>query len=325
MVCAMLAGGLAATTLAAGPVYSIYEIQNTTDVQGRSPLEGQVVDCLGGIVTHKYGGFRPKLTIQDPNSPTGWGAIQVKDWLTGAPLFNKASVGDWVTLSNVFVEEFRGNTILQCFGDYQPTLTVVSTDNPIPEPLEVSPAEIASPVRDAYGDWYVQTHDAERYEHMLVKVRNVVVTQLDLGKATDNYVLEDLDAQSPSSCWATDYMNEDSQGNYHPHVQIGRQFCSVRGILEQYTNLREGWDYYQLVTTATGDLSIARQADFDNSCVVDLLDFRTLAGYWGTKSCDDQPQACEGADLDGDGAIGLGDLALFSHQWLGPSDEYEWQ
>ena len=48
---------------------SIYEIQHTTDANGISPQNGNVVDCLGGIVTHKPPTGRPRLIIQDPNYP----------------------------------------------------------------------------------------------------------------------------------------------------------------------------------------------------------------------------------------------------------------
>jgi hypothetical protein len=163
-------------TAVGASAYSIYEIQYTSEPNGSSPLEGQVVDCLGGIVTHKFGGFKPKLTIQDPNFPDGWGAIQVKDWVNGA-LYDEASVGDWVMISNAFVEEFRGNTTLQCMAEFAPTLTVVSHGNPIPEPLEITARTIAAPVPDLFGDWYVPDHSAEKYEHMRLRIRKVIVTE----------------------------------------------------------------------------------------------------------------------------------------------------
>jgi len=48
---------------------SIYEIQYTTDANGTSPHDGNIVDCLGGIVTHIPPTGRPRLIIQDPNYP----------------------------------------------------------------------------------------------------------------------------------------------------------------------------------------------------------------------------------------------------------------
>jgi hypothetical protein len=300
-------------TAAAG-VYSISEIQYTTDPDGRSPLEGQVIDCRGGIVTHMFPGGKPKLTIQDPNRPFAWGAIQVKDGLTGAPLFHQASVGDWVTISNVYVEEYRGNTTLQCLPANNPTLTVLSHNNPLPRPLAVTPEQIAAPASDGSGDWYVKTHDSEKYEHMRLKVVKVSVEEMNLGKAADNYVLQSV--QDPNAnCWASDYMNADAPGDYHPSVSTGQRFCSVEGILEQYTSIKDGWDYYQLLTTTAQDISVSQIADFDEDCDVDFVDFRLFAERW-LANCGNNPADCAGSDLNGNGTVGVGDLTLLADHWL---------
>lgn len=308
---------VAAPVTATARVYSIFEIQYTTEPDGRSPLEGQVVDCLGGVVTHKFAGGKPKLTLQDPDHPSAWGAIQVKDGLAGAPLFHEVSIGDWVTLSNVYVEEFRGNTTLQCLPDNNPTLTIVSRDNPLPEPLVVTPEQIASPVEDPLGDWYVATHEAEKYEHMRLRVVKVVVGAMNLGKAADNYVLQSIpdSNESPASCWATDYMNADTTDDYHPYVSAGQRFCRVEGILEQYTNTREGWDYYQLVTTGTRDLSVSQTADLDDDCDVDFLDFGLFAEGW-LADCTAEAGSCGRADLDEDRSVRIDDLAQLAEHWL---------
>ncbi len=303
----------------AGP-YSIYEIQWTTDPNGNSPLEGQVIDCTGGIVTHKYGGSKPKLTIQDPNFPSGWGAIQVKDGLAGAPLFNKVAVGDRVTLSNMYVEEFRGNTTLQCLADNDPNIAVVSGGNRLPEAIVVRLDEIASPVQDLYGDWYVINHNAEKYEHTWIRVRNVTVTAMDLGKAKDNYVLWDTDKPGDPnfSCWASDYMNEDRSDNYHPYVYVGQHFCGVEGILEQYTKVSDGWDYYQLLTTRSEDFVVQQAADLEGDCDVDFVDFSIFAQHWLEEECN-EPDWCSGADLTRDnpnGTVDIFDLSKFAQHWL---------
>jgi hypothetical protein len=303
--------------------FSIYEIQYTMDPNGSSPLAGQVIDCAGGIVTHKFGGSKPKLTIQDPDFPLGWAAIQVKDWLNGAPLFARASVGDWVKLSNVYVEEFRGNTTLQCLASDDPNLTVVSNGNPLPEPRLVGLDEISSPIMDSYGDWYVRDHGAEKYEHMWIKLWKVVVTEVGHGKAGDNYVLQDFtNPDNPNlNCWAADYMNEDkpTDQDYHPYVAIGASFCSVEGILEQYTKVSDGWDYYQLVTTRSEDFIITQVADFDDDCDVDFYDFGYFAQHWSAEGnyCESEP--CSAASLTKDGADGMVDsydLFEFAQHWL---------
>lgn len=312
----LLAVAVFENTAVGAPAYSIYEIQYTAEPNGSSPLEGQVVDCLGGIVTHKFGGFKPKLTIQDPNSSDGWGAIQVKDWVNGA-LYDEASVGDWVMISNAFVEEFRGNTILQCMAEFAPTLTVVSRGNPIPEPLEITAGAIAAPAPDLYGDWYVPDHSAEQYEHMRLRIRKVVVAETDLGKAADNYAVQDVDDPN-SACWVTDYMNPDADDYYHPLVFVGQTLCRIQGILEQYTNIGSGWDCYQLVTTQTSDFVVSQTADFNGDCDVDFVDFRSMAANWRALDCLGQPNACDGTDVNEDGIVGLEDLAQFAQHWLVP-------
>ena len=55
-------------------------------------------------------------------------------------------------------------------------------------------------------------------------------------------------------------MNKDLDlwDDYHAYVAPEHRFDSVSGILEQYTNYKNGvdWDYYQLLTTTTGDFRI---------------------------------------------------------------------
>ena len=41
---------------------------------------------------------------------------------------------------------------------------------------------------------------------------------------------------------------------YDPRVMTGAEFSSITGIVEQYTKLTDGWDYYQLNTRAAGDI-----------------------------------------------------------------------
>jgi len=297
---------------------TIYEIQYTTDPSGGSSYAGQVVNCRGGIVTQKFPGYRPKITLQDPNYPLGWGGIMVKDWLYPAfAMFNAVQIGDWVSFQNVYVEEFRGNTMLQYQSAYSPGYTIISHNNPLPPPLPVEPNDIAGPVEGPPFEWYVADHHPEKFEAMRLKVKNVIVTQLDLGKALDNYILEDV-GDPDFNCWAADYMNEDkpSAEDYHPYVEISRQFCSVTGILEQYTLLSDGWDYYQLLTTVTEDFGLPALADLDGSCTVDLIDFGLFADHWLQDDCR-EPNWCEGADLaEPNGIVDISDLTTFTGYWL---------
>jgi hypothetical protein len=233
---------------------SIYDIQYTTDADGVSPQDGNVVDCLGGVVTHTSFLTKPRLYLQDPNRLDGWGAIAVKDW-TGGSLVGSVSVGDWVSLTGVYIEEHRGNTFIQ-YGyesdnfDFQ----IESTGNQVPDPLPVTPADFPAPVEGPPDFWLVADHAAEPYEAMWLTVSDVTVTATGLGKGPDNYNLHSADGD----CWATDYLNDDNFSTYHISVFHGQQFQSVTGILEQYTYDygTQGYDYYQLMTTSSDGLLV---------------------------------------------------------------------
>ena len=297
---------------------SIYEIQYTDDANGVSPQNGNVVDCLGGIVTHKQSGGRPRLIVQDPNYPAGWSAIQVKGWSSDA--FDNVETGDWISLTNVLVEDFKGTTFLQYQGEYDPNLIVVSTGNSLPRPRVVAIDEIAAPaeVPDA---WAVADHTGEKYESMLLKVVAVSVTALGQGKAYDNYLLTS-NVDPNLSCWVSDYMNVDKEKGliYHPSVEIGQRFCGVTGILEQYTGDSEGiyYDYYQLLTRNSEDFIVDQIADLDGDCDDDFVDFGVLAGHWLEAGCS-EPDWCGGADLVKDPLepeVNRFDLLRFTEYWL---------
>jgi hypothetical protein len=236
---------------------SIYNIQYTTDPAGDSPYAGMVVDCSGGIVIHKFPGSNPKLTIYDPANSGGWGGITIKDFTANKNAFDSIAVGDLVSFTDTMVEEYRGNTQLKF--DLNSAFSIVSSGNPLPAPIVVSPADIAAPIYQSGPPetWLVADHSAEMYEAMYLKVEDVTVVAMDLGKAADNYALQN---QLGDFCWVSDYMNIDAGGPYHCLVEIGREFESVSGILEQYTKLSSGWDYYQMLTTGTSDFVVPEPA-----------------------------------------------------------------
>lgn len=296
---------------------SIYEIQYTTDANGTSGQHGNVVDCRGGIVVYKSSGSRTKLTLYDPNHPDAWGGIMAKDRY-GVGAFTEVNVGDWVSFTNVEVEDFGGTTFLQYKSENDPNFTIVSTNNPLPKPLAVTVDEIAAPV-EGFDAWLVADHHAEKYEGMLIKVIDVYVKDTGYGKAYDNYVLES-NVDPNLACWASDYMNDDRDGIYHPYIEIGQNFCGVAGVLEQYTAEKYGiyYDYYQLLTTGTENFTIHQTADFDDDCDVDFVDFSTFAGHWRQDGCN-EPDWCRRADLTKDqpnGIVDTFDLLKFAQHWL---------
>ena len=295
---------------------SIYDIQFTTDPDGASPCNGQIVDCRGGIIVKIFDRTVPRLLVQDPNHPQGWGAIQVKDRYNITSGFSGLLIGDRIELKNVEVEDYRGTTFLQLYTWHSPQITVLSRDHPLPEPLLIEPNQIAAPRQDAYGNFFVADHAAEKYESMLIRIENVNVTQMDLGKALDNYQLQ-RPGEPDMICWAADYINADKSyyDDYCPPVEIGKKFCVLEGMLEQYTNLSDGFDYYQLLTTAIDDFYLPNRADFDQSCCVDLVDYAFLLQHWLNLNCQN-PNWCDHTDLSRNHAVGLEDLFIFTQNWL---------
>lgn len=61
--------------------------------------------------------------------------------------------------------------------------------------------------------------------------------------------------------------------------------------------------------------SHVRTRDFNKDTKVDSCDFAILASYWQGMGCND-PNWCEGTDLDTDGYVDSNDLMLFTDYWL---------
>ena len=58
-----------------------------------------------------------------------------------------------------------------------------------------------------------------------------------------------------------------------------------------------------------------RTRDFNGDTKVDFVDFAVLASYWQAAYCD-EPDWCEGADLDTNTYVDFNDMALFCKFWL---------
>ncbi len=308
--------------IAQGEFLSIPEIQYTESPDGASPYNGQVVDCAGGIVVFKRASGRPRLVLQDPNALDGWGGIQVKGWASDA--FVDVNVGDWVELEQAFVEEARGVTFLQYWDENpdgsQPVLKVVSRGHSLPRPLYVEVNAIKAPEYLPLEDaWAVTDHGAERFESMVLQVRDVVVVEQGLGKALDNYELQSFRAPSDPNarCWGADYFNQDRQQTdlYLRGIEVGRRFRAVTGVLEQYTNLGDGYDYFQLLTLSEESVAGLCPADLDQDGDVDLWDYSLLTEQLLTPSSPSEGEPCPAADLNCDGTVDATDLDLFNAAW----------
>ena len=299
---------------------SIYEIQYTENEDGSSYYDQQYVNCIGGIVIHKYLGSRHRLVLYDPNNWDGWGGISVKgDYNTNPMPFDDVQLGDWIYLDDVLVDESgksRGNTDL-IFKDIS-SYSTLSIGNSLPEPLVVDVNDIAVVYDPIQETCYVTDHRAEKYEAMYIQVRVVTIGDVNVGSHQDNYFLNKIDDPN-IYCWAADYMNIDNPdpNTPHPIVESGLELCSVSGILEQYTKLSDGWDYYQLLTTKEEDFQIEQMADLDGDCGVDFADFGIFAEHWLQSGCA-EPNWCGGADLvhDANAVVDMFDLLEFTQNWL---------
>lgn len=298
---------------------TIPEIQYTESADGASPCNGQVVDCAGGVVVVKVAGGRPRLFLQDPNALDGWGGIQVKGWTSDA--FDEVNVGDWVQLEQIFVEEYRGTTFLQYWDENPdgsvPVLTVTSQGHNLPRPLLVEVNDIRAPQYLPLEDaWAVADHSAEKFESMLLQIRNVAVVEQGMGKAQDNYELGSFsEPNDPNACcWASDYVNQDRDKAdlYLPGIEVGRRLRAVTGMLEQYTNLGDGYDYYQLLTLSDETVVGLSPADLDIDGDVDLYDYQLFIEQLLLPV---PTEASSAADLNGDGTVDAADLDLFNAAW----------
>lgn len=307
---------------AQGGFLTIPEIQYAAAPDGASPYNGQVVDCAGGVVVFKRASGRPRLLLQDPNALDGWGGIQVKGWAADA--FVDVNVGDWIELEQTFVEESSGTTFLQYWDENpdgsQPILRVVTRGHSLPRPLHVDVNEIRVPEYVPLEDaWAVADHSAERFESMVLQVRDVVVVERDLGKALDNYELQSLsEPNDPNArCWGADYFNQDRQDPdlYLPGIEVGRRFRAVTGMLEQYTNLGKGYDYYQLMTLSEASVVELCPADQDQDGDVDLWDYSLFTEQLLMPSSPSEGESCLAADLNCDGTVDSIDLDLFNAAW----------
>ena len=246
-LCVMVLSGLSVFSLSGAvvaDVLTIHDVQYATDPSGDSPYDGQIHDVTGGIVTQIWFGGKPRIYVQDP-AYSQWGGIIVKDWHDGE-LAGAVSVGDWVSFSNITIEENRGTTHLQYNRDWSPNISfdIVSTGNPVPDPILLTAAHLPVPVNHPLS---------EPYESMVVTLRNIGIGQKDLGKAGDNYEL----LQGTSTAWGADYQNMDAGGPYDPRIETGATLSRITGIVEQYTKPSDGWDYYQVVTRSADDIVAA--------------------------------------------------------------------
>ena len=223
------------TDVAANELYTIYEIQySDASYAWGSPHAGEIIDCVGGIVTAK---FSQRIVIQDPSADGEWAAIEIR----GYPVYPTGiEVGDNLSLETVYVDEYRGATVLQYYA--ASSHTIISSGNPLPEPLSLSINNIRYPATPSV---------TEKYAAMLISIDELVrIGEMDLGGHNDNYEMLSFFGDR---AYGSDYANNDIQTTYY--VQSGERYQKLVGLLQRYDD-DESWDYYQLLPRNNGDYEL---------------------------------------------------------------------
>lgn len=141
---------------AAVPYVSIHDIQYTEDPSGDSPYKGQTV-VTRGVVTAIDGS--KAFFIQ--NGSGAWNGVYV--YLKDYQMPEGLEVGSYVEVKG-YVKEYYGLTELSIDKDYGNYVTVLGTSD-LPAPAVVPTGEVSQ----------------EQWESVLVTVKNVEVTDDDLG------------------------------------------------------------------------------------------------------------------------------------------------
>jgi hypothetical protein len=210
---------------------SIYDIQHTTDPgpEGTYPslLVDQTITTSGIVTAVGYGGYTNDFFISSPEG-NPWEGVYIY-FADVTP-----SVGDMVEITGD-VYEYYGFTELR-----YASVTVISSGNPVPEPILTSTGDLVDPV------------NAEAYECCLIKVENVTVTQ----------------APNPDNEWYIDDGTGECQvddGMFAYPATLGEEFTSVIGVLDY------SWDEYGINPRDMNDLQVYSVDEPDNE---NLLEYQ---------------------------------------------------
>jgi len=78
---------------------------------------------------------------------------------------------------------------------------------------------------------------------------------------------------------------------------------------------------FNAVPICDGQVYPQLDADLNQDCYVDWADFGVFASRWLDSGCND-PDWCDGSDLDHSGEVNWSDFSLFASQWLECTDPY---
>jgi hypothetical protein len=227
--------------LSLGLVYALscYDVQFTetpgTDGLYASPYTGQTVTLSNVIVSAVgYGTSssfpQPKFFVTDPAGGP-WSGLYVYRFGTGV------QVGDMVNITGGIIEYFGMTEVAGT--NPTPTIQIVSSGNPVPEPALIQTNVMSNPANPAI---------AEMWESCLVKVEGVTVT------ATPN---------SYNEFYVTDGSGAgqiDNSNYIYSHawtgITVGQQWARIVGILDY------SYDIYGLCPRGDTDMYTTANEDY---------------------------------------------------------------
>ena len=198
---------------------TIYDVQYNETNQGSgedcypSPLFDRTVTFSGVVTQVGVSSGYPDFWLQDPNDPL-WSGVFIYDTSI------EPSLGDSLTIT-ASVDEYYGLTEIKNISSF----TAHTAGAALPAPVDISTGDLA-------GGCNVT---AEAYEGMLVRLRNVTVTQ-----ATDQYGVWLVDDGS-GECQLDDYLFSYTAG-------LGETYDSIVGIVHY------SYSEYELLPRSGGDI-----------------------------------------------------------------------
>lgn len=165
---------------------TVYDVQFTPYINGRSGYEGQEV-TVRGIVTASAAPTNLGFVHIQQQGQTDWAGI----WANGGALISSLNVGDLVDVTGT-VNEYFGLTRINVSN-----VSVVSTNQPLPAPVVLNP--------NVFSTYNFQVN--EKYESVFVKLENpsggvnlfVVDTNADAGSGNNGEYRVGADVQDPSA------------------------------------------------------------------------------------------------------------------------------
>jgi len=186
---------------------TIYDVQYT-DVAGPdgtypSPMDGQIVTVEGIVTAVGFGGYLDNFFISMPEGGI-WKGLYIYHTSDTTLV-----IGDMVEITGE-VTEYNGFTEI----GYPTGVTLLSSGNPIPEPMIVQTADL------------VEAATAEQYEGCLVEVNNVTVLL-----EQDQYG-QWIVADSSGPCQVDDGFFYLDSVNPPIEIVVGMEWAVIRGCLD---------------------------------------------------------------------------------------------